>query len=84
MPPWRHCVLFTAASEAVGHPVHTCLMVGDNPDADVAGARAAGMHAVLLDRSRASSAEKRDLSTISTLHELIQRILGKRTVEWTA
>ncbi|WP_424991724.1 HAD hydrolase-like protein [Nesterenkonia salmonea] len=59
-------------------------MVGDNPDADVAGARAAGMHAVLLDRSRASSAEKRDLSTISTLHELIQRILGKRTVEWTA
>ncbi len=73
--------IFAAASECVRQPVHACLMVGDNPDADVAGARAAGMQAVLLDRSAGSTAERSGLPTIRTLLQLVQGNLGNGTVE---
>ena len=36
------------AAESVGHPPADCLYVGDNPEADVGGAHAAGMHALLV------------------------------------
>jgi len=47
--------IFDAAIAGIGVPAGRCLMVGDSPDADVAGARAAGCQALLLDRSGASS-----------------------------
>ena len=36
------------AAESVGQPQSSCLYIGDNPEADVAGAHAAGMDALLV------------------------------------
>lgn len=47
--------IFDAAISGIGVPARRCLMVGDSADADVAGARAAGCQAILLDRSGARS-----------------------------
>lgn len=43
-----HPRMFAAASDLLGIPAGEVLHVGDNPDADVAGARAAGMTAALV------------------------------------
>jgi HAD superfamily hydrolase (TIGR01450 family) len=40
--------LLCEAAESVGHPASECLYVGDNPEADVGGAHAAGMDALLV------------------------------------
>ncbi len=40
--------LLCEAAESVGSPASECLYVGDNPEADVAGAHAAGMDALLV------------------------------------
>lgn len=42
---------FLLAAETLGVAPPSCLFVGDRPDWDVRGARAAGMQAVLIDRS---------------------------------
>jgi putative hydrolase of the HAD superfamily len=44
-------LIFQAALELVGCVADSAVMVGDSPDDDVAGARAVGMQAVLLDRA---------------------------------
>ena len=44
--------IFEAAVRAAGTQAARCLVVGDSLDEDVAGARAAGCQALLLDRSR--------------------------------
>ena len=41
---------FVTFAEELGVSVDECLFVGDNAEHDVAGARAAGMHALLIDR----------------------------------
>ena len=44
-------LIFEAALELVDCPADCAAMVGDSPDDDVAGARAVGMRALLLDRA---------------------------------
>ena len=44
-------LIFRAALELVGSEPGAALMVGDSPRDDVAGARAVGMQALLLDRA---------------------------------
>ena len=44
-------LIFRAALELVGCEPQAALMVGDSPRDDVAGAKAVGMHALLLDRA---------------------------------
>lgn len=43
--------IFTYICQAIGVPPHDCVMVGDNPERDVAGAMAAGMKSVWVQRS---------------------------------
>jgi HAD superfamily hydrolase (TIGR01450 family) len=50
--------LLLEAAESVGQPPASCLYVGDNPEADVAGAHAAGMHAALVLTGVATGAEQ--------------------------
>jgi len=56
---------YDAVARQLGHDPAELLMVGDNPDADVAGATAAGWHAVHLDRS-----ERPVSGSIASLTEL--------------
>jgi HAD superfamily hydrolase (TIGR01450 family) len=49
--------LLCEAAESVGQPASECLYIGDNPEADVGGAHAAGMAALLVLTGVASSAE---------------------------
>jgi HAD superfamily hydrolase (TIGR01450 family) len=46
------------AADSLGSPPADCLYVGDNPEADVAGAHAAGMDALLVLTGVASAAEE--------------------------
>lgn len=59
---------FTAACRALGSDPATVLMVGDDYEADILGARAAGLPAVHLDRASACSAADHDC--ITTLGDL--------------
>lgn len=52
---------FTILAERLGVDPAACLFVGDDPERDVAGARRAGMRAVLVDRA---DPEAVDLSTV--------------------
>jgi putative hydrolase of the HAD superfamily len=64
-------VPFRAALAALGTPAAGAVHVGDSPDADVAGARAAGLRAVLLDRTaRAGSLEAGRIGSLSELRDL--------------
>ena len=45
--------ILLAAAAALGAPPAACLMVGDSPERDVAGARAAGMKAAWVNRPKA-------------------------------
>jgi len=47
---------FAAVAAALGVQVAECLLVGDDPEVDVAGARAAGMPAVLVEPARDGAA----------------------------
>jgi HAD superfamily hydrolase (TIGR01450 family) len=49
--------LLCEAAESVGQPATECLYVGDNPEADVGGAHAAGMAALLVLTGVATSVE---------------------------
>jgi len=50
--------LLHEAAESVGQPPEACLYIGDNPEADVGGAHAAGMDALLVLTGVASAAEE--------------------------
>ena len=58
--------IFEKAARRLGVPPRGIVHVGDRPDADVRGAHVAGMHAVLLQRGRATSRP----GTISSLKQL--------------
>jgi HAD superfamily hydrolase (TIGR01549 family) len=60
-------LIFRAALELVGcEPAHA-LMVGDSPSDDVAGARAVGMRALLLDRAGRFPAEPERIDSLAEL-----------------
>ena len=59
--------VFEAALELCGCAPDRALHVGDSPAADVEGARAAGMHALLLDRSGAGG----DIASLAELPALL-------------
>lgn len=58
---------FERVADELGVPAAACLFVGDDPQRDVAGARAAGMRAVLVDPARDGGAAVRS-SVLSALH----------------
>jgi len=43
--------IFRSALDALGVPANRAVFVGDEPEADIAGARAAGLRAVWIDRA---------------------------------
>lgn len=49
--------LLCEAADSVGVPAHDCVYAGDNPEADVGGAHAAGMDALLVLTGVATSAD---------------------------
>lgn len=49
--------LLCEAAESVGQPASACVYIGDNPEADIGGAHAAGMAAALVLTGVATSAE---------------------------
>ncbi|HKY33952.1 MAG TPA: HAD family hydrolase [Candidatus Polarisedimenticolia bacterium] len=51
--------IFSLAAGRLGIPASEILMVGDRPDDDVAGARRAGLRAVLLDRPAGAAPPRR-------------------------
>jgi HAD superfamily hydrolase (TIGR01509 family) len=62
--------IFTRALELAGCPPGAAIHVGDTPEEDIAGARAAGIPALLLDREGAGD--------ISSLAELPGRLASMR------
>jgi putative hydrolase of the HAD superfamily len=66
--------IFRLAASRLGVAPGDCLMVGDNPDTDVAGALGAGMRAVWLNR-RADPAARDGVPELATLAGL-PRLLG--------
>ncbi len=66
--------LFDAALAVAGTPAEEAVHVGDSPDHDVAGARAAGVRAVLLDRRGVAATA--DVPVIRRLDELPSLLLG--------
>lgn len=61
--------LFDIATERAGHP-DTCIMIGDNPTADVIGGKKAGMITVLVHRGDESEADYTCL-TLDALREIL-------------
>ena len=68
--------IFEAALRALGVPARSVLHVGDSPREDEAGARAAGLHAVLLDRDGRHPGVSPD-ARITSLLELLPRLDGR-------
>ncbi len=68
--------IFAEACRRVGVPPHRILHVGDSITDDVEGARAAGLHALLVRRDREGPSG--DTPTISSL-ELLPQLLGVRS-----
>lgn len=62
--------LFEAALAVAGCRAEEAVHVGDSPDKDVAGAVAAGIRAVLLDRGGGGARDPRAEATIASLAEL--------------
>jgi ribonucleotide monophosphatase NagD (HAD superfamily) len=76
--------MFRAILEASGIPADACVVVGDNPDADVAGAHRAGCAAILVltgvaDASLASSLEgERAPDAVAADPAEVRRLLERR------
>ncbi|GGB32198.1 hypothetical protein GCM10011492_23600 [Flexivirga endophytica] len=66
-----HPRMFRAACDVLGIPAGDVLHVGDNPDADVAGAEAAGMTAALVQPDGISTL--RVLESLQPPHEVLPR-----------
>jgi putative hydrolase of the HAD superfamily len=64
--------IFALALALAGAPPADALHAGDSPDADVAGARAAGIRAVLVARGGAQPEVPPDVPVISTLEALVR------------
>ncbi len=62
--------IFELALSRAGVVPRDAIHIGDNPEADVAGARAAGITPVLLDRSGRFDSAALDCYRITSLHEL--------------
>lgn len=62
--------LFAIALERLGIAAEACVHVGDDPLTDVAGAEAAGLSAILIDRSGRGEDSLRDLGELLTRLEL--------------
>ena len=60
-----------ALTEAVDAPAKQVLMVGDTLESDVVAAAAAGLPAVLIDRSAATSTEHRCISRLQEVLDLL-------------
>jgi putative hydrolase of the HAD superfamily len=71
--------IFEAALAAVQCPPTRAMFVGDSIEIDVAGARAAGIRSVLLDRA-ASPVEPEDVERIFTLDNLLALMSGSPIV----
>lgn len=65
--------IFEYALELAGHP-EFCIMVGDNPKADVEGARSAGMPSILVHRNVPSRADF-TCSTLSEIPAILQSLI---------
>lgn len=65
-----HRSIFEAALRGLGVDAAEAMMVGDSLSHDVAGARALGMRAVLLDRSGEQRTRRDGVAVIRSLHEL--------------
>ena len=63
-------VIFEAGVQQLGIPAHTILHVGDNFEADVAGAKAAGLRALQINRQTTSP----DAAQITSLRALLSRM----------
>ncbi len=61
---------FEAITQALSCPAQACLHVGDNPIADLEGAQAAGLQALMVNR-RAEPRPTPDSTVIATLSELL-------------
>jgi putative hydrolase of the HAD superfamily len=70
--------IFLRAAERLGVPAPECLFVGDNPEADVAGALAAGMRAVWRQGSLPwpGGLSATPTHTIETISELLKLLPG--------
>jgi putative hydrolase of the HAD superfamily len=64
-------LIFRAALELVGCGPEAALMVGDSPRDDVAGARAGGMRALLLDRAGLHPDALERIGSLSELPEML-------------
>ncbi len=62
-----HPSIFVAALEALGVAAHETVMVGDSPSDDIAGARALGIRAILLDREGRFPEETERIDTLLAL-----------------
>jgi putative hydrolase of the HAD superfamily len=62
--------IFEVAMERLGSSAAAAWMVGDNPGRDVAGAQAAGIRSVWLDRGGGAAAEVAADATIGSLADL--------------
>ena len=79
--PWRkpNPEFMWAAARELGVDAEGCLVVGDSLRADIAGARAAGMRSVWLNRSaEPHPAEPRPDWTVATLDEVTRIVLEPR------
>ena len=75
--------IFETALQALGVPASEALHIGDRPEEDYHGARAAGLRALALDRSANGSALREavargghDGDVVTDLREAVARILG--------
>jgi putative hydrolase of the HAD superfamily len=62
--------IFTLACERAGVRPDEAVHIGDNPVADALGARDAGLHAILLDRTRSAVSPLRDVTVVHALTEV--------------
>ena len=69
--------IFAAALELAATRPEETWHVGDTLDADVEGARAAGLTAVLIDRERGAGAAPHGVPVIASLAELLPLILSR-------
>ena len=73
-----HPAIFEHALELAGVPAAAALHVGDNVRADVEGARAAGIDAVLIDRHDRTPAVPPGVPVIRSLDELVPIVDARR------
>jgi putative hydrolase of the HAD superfamily len=62
--------IFHHAAQTLGTPPDTLLHVGDSADEDLAGARSAGLHAVIVNRR--GGADKSEIASLSALVRLLE------------